>query len=80
MNAKNLTDRFPHLTEREASVIALIAEGKGNADIASALGITEKTVKNVLTVVPGKIGLADDRGGSLRVRIALVAHSLYPAS
>jgi DNA-binding NarL/FixJ family response regulator len=75
LDAKNLAQRF-NLTEREADILSRVAFGMGNAEIASDLAITEKTVKNVLTVLPLKMGLGDDRGGSLRVRLCLAAHNL----
>lgn len=62
------------LTEREADVVAQIARGVTNGEAAAALGITEKTVKNVLTIAPLKMGV--ERGGSLRVRLALKAHGI----
>jgi DNA-binding CsgD family transcriptional regulator len=75
--ARLLLARFPGLTAREADVIARVAHGMSNAQIAEALSITEKTVKNVLLPVALKLGMDnDDRGGSLRVRITLTAHGI----
>ena len=74
VDTKSLVSRFT-LTEREATIVALVADGKGNADIGATLGITERSVKNALVHIPGKMGIAD-RGGSLRVRIALRAHGV----
>lgn len=74
-NTKSIVARFPRLTEREASIVAQLAHfGGSNADIAAELGITERTVKNVLTVVPLKMGIPG--GGSSRVRIVLAAHAV----
>lgn len=72
----SLLSRFASLTAREADVVARVAFGLSNADIAADLCVTEKTVKNVLLPVAFKVGLTDDRGGSLRVRLALVAHGI----
>jgi DNA-binding CsgD family transcriptional regulator len=47
----------PSLTNREAAVAALVATGSSNADIASALGMTEGTVKAHLTKVYAKLGV-----------------------
>ena len=79
--ARSLLSRFSGLTAREADILARVAQGWANATIASALGLTERTVKNILTGVPFKVGIpADDRGGSLRVRLTLRAHGIIPQS
>lgn len=74
--ARSLSSRFPSLTARECDTVARVAFGMSNADIASDLGVTEKTVKNVLLPVAFKMGLGEDRSGSLRVRLTLLAHGL----
>lgn len=81
MNLKSLSSalilRFPGLTVRESDCLSRVAQGWSNADIASDLATTEKTVKNVLLAVPFKVGMAnEDRGGSLRVRLTLLAHNI----
>jgi DNA-binding NarL/FixJ family response regulator len=40
---------LPDLTQREREVLALVAAGEANKQIARALGITERTVKTHLT-------------------------------
>ncbi|ABZ83378.1 transcriptional regulator, luxr family, putative [Heliomicrobium modesticaldum Ice1] len=47
------------LTEREKEVLGLIAQGSTNADIASALFISEKTVKNHITNIFRKLQVKD---------------------
>lgn len=75
--ARSLLSRFAPLTAREADVLARVASGLSNADIGASLSVSEKTVKNILLSVPFKVGIpADDRGGSLRVRLALLAHGV----
>ncbi|MEM1079743.1 MAG: alpha/beta fold hydrolase [Pseudomonadota bacterium] len=46
-----------HLTDAEAEVVALVAKGLGNQEIASALGKSEKTVRNQITVALDKVGV-----------------------
>jgi NarL family two-component system response regulator LiaR len=47
------------LTEREAQVLNLIAEGLPNAAIAQRLVVSEKTVKNHVTSILAKLQVAD---------------------
>jgi len=47
------------LTEREREVLALIADGRSNAEIAEALYISETTVKTHVTHVLQKLDLRD---------------------
>ena len=47
------------LTNREMDVIACIAKGFSNQDIAQALFVSEKTVKNHLTNIFRKLGVND---------------------
>jgi DNA-binding CsgD family transcriptional regulator len=45
------------LTPRERDVLALVAEGRANRDIAARLGVSEHTVKFHLASVFGKLGV-----------------------
>lgn len=45
------------LSERELEVVGLIAEGKTNKEIAEALIIAEKTARNHVSRILGKLGL-----------------------
>lgn len=56
---KEELDPFAELTEREYEVLKLIAQGNSNADIASQLYITEKTVKGYVSNILHKLHLAD---------------------
>ena len=44
------------LTEREHDVLALVADGHSNRAVATALGISEHTVKFHLAAIFGKLG------------------------
>ena len=46
------------LTEREGNVLALMAEGAGNKEIAARLQISEHTVKFHVSSILGKLGAA----------------------
>lgn len=53
------------LSSREAQIMALIAEGHTNGEIATALTVAEKTVKNHVNRIYAKLGV-----GSRRAAIA----------
>lgn len=52
-------DSAPSLTPRERSVLAHLARGLGNKQIAAALGITERTVKFHMSAVFSKLGASN---------------------
>lgn len=58
-------DTIP-LTEREMQVLAAVARGERNKEIALQLGVTERTVKAHLTNVYNKLGV-DSRAGAVSV-------------
>lgn len=62
------------LTGREREVLAELASGRGNREIARALGLAEKTVKTHVSNILMKLGVAD------RTQAALYAvrHGLAP--
>lgn len=64
------------LTDREREVLALVAKGLANKQIARSLGITERTVKAHLTSVFQRIGVTDRTSAALWAqRHRLVAES-----
>lgn len=61
---------FPELTKRERDVLALIAEGLNNAEIARHLQVTSKTVRNHVSTILGKLEVSDRRAAAQRARDA----------
>ncbi|WP_203136234.1 LuxR C-terminal-related transcriptional regulator [Microbacterium sp. JZ31] len=66
-------DRMSRLTERERTVLALIAEGKSNQAIAGMLFLSEASVEKHITAIFQKLGLEPDESGNRRV-LAALAH------
>ena len=52
-------DPLTALTPREREILALVAEGRSNADIAERLVLSEKTVRNHLSGVFEKLGVSN---------------------
>jgi DNA-binding NarL/FixJ family response regulator len=62
-----VSDGWEQLTPREAEIVRLIAQGASNREIAQALFIAEKTVKNRITNILSQLDLRD------RTQLAIVA-------
>jgi DNA-binding NarL/FixJ family response regulator len=56
------------LTEREAQVLALIADGRSNAEISREIGVSLKTVQNHVSHVLAKLQVSDRTQAALRMR------------
>jgi DNA-binding NarL/FixJ family response regulator len=56
------------LSDRELDVLRLLADGRTNREIATALFLAEGTVKNHVTNVLGKLGARDRTQAALRAR------------
>jgi DNA-binding NarL/FixJ family response regulator len=56
------------LSEREREILALIARGASNKEIASQLYIAEGTVKNHITHILGKLGVRDRTQAALKAK------------
>lgn len=52
------TEAFSPLTEQELRVLTLVAQGKRNKEIASEVFLSEKTVRNYVSSILSKLGLA----------------------
>jgi DNA-binding NarL/FixJ family response regulator len=61
---------FPELTEREHEILDLVAQGLSNADIATKLTISLKTVRNHVSNIFNKLQVSDRVQAALRAREA----------
>jgi two-component system response regulator DevR len=50
-------DKLSELSEQERRILALIAEGKTNREIAGTVYLSEKTVKNYVSTILSKLGM-----------------------
>lgn len=57
MKSFQTSDPVEELTERELSVLKLVAQGASNKEIADSLSVTEKTIKTHVSAVLTKLGL-----------------------
>ncbi|MCM3778635.1 LuxR C-terminal-related transcriptional regulator [Microbacterium hydrocarbonoxydans] len=73
LTRRNRDDRMMRLTERERTVLALIAEGKSNQAIAGLLFLSEASVEKHITAIFQKLGFEPDESGNRRV-LAALAH------
>jgi DNA-binding NarL/FixJ family response regulator len=64
---------FPELSRRERDVLDMLAAGRSNHDIAVRLGLSEKTVRNNVSVVLAKLRVADRAAAIVRAREAGIA-------
>lgn len=65
---------FPELTAREREVLELIAAGRSNGDIAQVLSLSNKTVRNHVSIIFGKLRVADRAQAIVRAREAGLGH------
>ena len=61
---------FGELTKREHEVLELMAKGLNNAAIAARLGVGDKRVRNCVTDIYNKLGVADRAQAIIRARDA----------
>jgi DNA-binding NarL/FixJ family response regulator len=60
------------LTPRESEVLAEIAQGKNNATVASALGLSERAVEKHINSMFWKLGLSEEHDVHRRVKAVLL--------
>jgi DNA-binding NarL/FixJ family response regulator len=61
---------FPDLTPRELEVLEILAGGSRNHEIARRLGMSDKTVRNHVSQILGKLQVPDRTAAALRAREA----------
>ena len=72
-------DPLAPLTQRERDVLALMAEGRSNPEIAVSLVITESAVSKHINSIFAKLGLHQGDSGNRRV-LAVLRYLRAPAS
>lgn len=65
---------FPQLTAREREILELVAAGRSNAQIASTLFLSPKTVRNNVSNIFAKLHVADRAEAIVRARDAGLGH------
>jgi DNA-binding NarL/FixJ family response regulator len=58
LNLRAVADRVNLLTKREADIFILVKDGLSNQQIAEKLGISRRTVENILYCIYDKTGIA----------------------
>lgn len=61
---------FPELSERERDILERLAAGASNGQIAHALGLAPKTVRNHMASICNKLGVLDRAQAALKARDA----------
>ncbi len=62
------TMHIEQLTEREREILALIAQGASNRQVAERLYVTEGTIKNHMSSILGKLGVRDRTQAVLKAK------------
>ncbi|GAB3249829.1 response regulator transcription factor [Kineosporia babensis] len=68
---RSLPAEMDQLTDRELEILVLVAKGCANLEIAQHLHLSEKTIRNQMTGIFAKLGVAD------RVKAALLAQKAH---
>jgi DNA-binding NarL/FixJ family response regulator len=66
------TSPLQHLTPREREVLAEIAQGRNNAAVGAALGLSERAVEKHISSVFSKLGLSEEPDTHRRVKAVLL--------
>lgn len=75
-----LNEELAHLTPREKEILQLVAQGARNQEVASQLGLSEKTVRNRLSVIFDKLHVNNrTQAARYALRLGLSSEDSYPA-
>jgi DNA-binding NarL/FixJ family response regulator len=66
------TSPLEHLTPRETEVLEQIAQGKNNAAVGTALGLSERAVEKHISSLFAKLGLSEEPQTHRRVKAVLL--------
>lgn len=77
--ARRSDSRLDHLTPREQEVLAEMAQGRNNAAVAAALGLSERAVEKHINSVFSKLGLTEEPDVNRRVKAVLLYLADRPA-
>lgn len=61
-------DAFAHLSPREHEVLQMVVRGLDNPAIAHSLGVSPKTVRNLVSIVFGKLQVTDRAAAAAKAR------------
>ena len=70
--SRRADSRLEFLTPREQEVLAEMAQGRNNAAVASALGLSERAVEKHINSVFSKLGLSEEPDVNRRVKAVLL--------
>jgi DNA-binding NarL/FixJ family response regulator len=70
--SKNRRSPLEHLTPREREVLAEIAQGRNNASVAAALGLSDRAVEKHINSLFAKLGLSEEPDIHRRVKAVLL--------
>jgi DNA-binding NarL/FixJ family response regulator len=68
-------EAFPELSDRDLTLLDLIARGWDNAEIGRTLGLAPKTVRNQISLLLTRIGVPDRARAVIAARDAGLGHS-----
>ncbi len=78
--SRRADSRLEFLTPRELEVLAEMAQGRNNAAVASALGLSERAVEKHINSVFSKLGLSEEPDVNRRVKAVLLYLADRPAA
>jgi DNA-binding NarL/FixJ family response regulator len=65
-NKERDTPKYQTLTEQELRILTLVAEGASNKDIAGDLNLSERTIKNYLSIIFQKLQVNNRTEAAIR--------------